>query len=819
MTSSNDFTDSQVTMIDEALSKLDLDAKCALLAGKDAWSLPAMPAIGLESIVMSDGPVGVRGRQWSGDPAVALPSPTAQAASWDVELVRDTGRLLASEARRKGVHVLLAPTINLHRSPLGGRHFESYSEDPLLTGFMAAAFIDGAQSLNVATTAKHFVANDAETERLSVDNIIDERTLRELYLAPFETAVNAGAWGIMSAYNKVNGASMTENAQLQCRVLRDEWGFDGFIVSDWTASRNTVESANGGTDVAMPGPDTVYGPALATAVRNGQVHEATVDDHVRRVLQLAVRVGALTDKKATDVTVVDSATVPDGRRHAREVARRSAVLIKNDGDALPLEDNTSLAVIGLPADEPRVMGGGSAQVFPPHILSPLEELRAACGTDNIRYVPALDARTKLPPVREGFDLRVVAHALDGTQLLDAPLSDGQINWLGEYPDGIDIDNLDTVEIFGEFTPQYGGAHEFSAAGIGRFCLAVGGIDLFTDTLRPESSDIVAGFMDPPERRTIVNLAAGTPVSLRLRCTVAQFRNDDFDMVSFRLGHADPLPDTKSGIASAALAASETAAAVVFVATTEAVESEGFDRASLALPGDQDELVAAVAAANPRTIVVVSAGAPIEMPWADDVSAILLTWFGGQEFGGALADVLTGIAEPGGRLPTTWPRRLEDAPVSTVVPQDGKLHYREQRRIGYRAWQSHAAKPAWWFGHGLGYTSWHYLEAAFSPGDGVNVLGTVEVTVENTGSRHGTEVVQVYIDALDDDDDPQRWLAGFAVVNADSGAQAVARIELPLRAAQTWDSDTHDWRTRIGTHELAIGHSFVDIRLSVPFPLI
>lgn len=281
--------------VEAALGKLDLDTKARLLAGQDMWSLPAVPEIGLKSLVMSDGPIGVRGVRWTADdPSIALPSPTALAAAWDPELARRAGRLLAQEARRKGVHVLLAPTVNLHRSPLGGRHFECYSEDPYLTGEVGSGYVKGVQDGGVGTTVKHFVGNDAETERFTVDSVIAPRPLRELYLAPFEAIVaNAHPWGIMTAYNRVNGVTMTENTHLVNEVLRAEWGFDGYNVSDWMAARSTTGDILGGLDVAMPGPVTVYGAPLADAVRAGQVPESAVDEAVRNVLRLAARVGIL----------------------------------------------------------------------------------------------------------------------------------------------------------------------------------------------------------------------------------------------------------------------------------------------------------------------------------------------------------------------------------------------------------------------------------------------------------------------------------------------------------------------------------------------
>ncbi|HIV58039.1 MAG TPA: glycoside hydrolase family 3 C-terminal domain-containing protein [Candidatus Stackebrandtia faecavium] len=802
--------------IEAALARLDLDSKCRLLAGQDNWSLPGMPQIGLESIVMSDGPTGVRGRQWSGDPAVALPSPTAQAASWDPALAERTGRLLAAEATRKGAHVLLTPTVNLHRSPLAGRHFEYLSEDPVLSGVMATAMIRGLQSEGVAATVKHFVANDAETERMTVDNIVDASTLRQLYLLPFEMAIDGGAWSVMPAYNRVNGVSMTENARLLDDVLRREWGFDGATVSDWYAARDTVRAVLGGTDVAMPGPDTVYGDRLADAVADGRVTEADVDARVRNVLRLAARVGAWNTpvaRRAAEVSI-------DGTGHAREVATRSFVLAKNDSHALPLDRDGSLAVIGIAASQPRVMGGGSSQVFPQHVVSPLEGLRAALGDGaDIRYTPAIDPRTKLPPIREGGDLRLRAYDRDGNVLLRSSMDEGLVLWLDEFPDGLDVDMLDRIEIVGTFTPHTSGVHQFCVAGIGDFELSVEDVPVVAASLRPQGDDVVASFVDPAEERADVELTAGSPVSVRLQCTITDVSDGGPALVTARIGHAPPMPPADSGIDEAAALAGDADAAVVFVSTTESVESEGFDRTDLRLPGEQDALVSAVAAANPRTIVVVVAGAPVEThAWVDDVEAVLLTWFGGQEFGHALADVVTGAAEPGGRLPTTWPRRLMDAPVTDVVPRDGRLEYREGTSIGYRAWTD-ASGVAWWFGHGLGYTTWEYLGAgfvrapsrdSFGPGD---EFGAVDVSVRNVGTRTGREVVQAYVGPANGPAASRR-LAGFATAEAAAGETVTVRVPILARSLQEWDTDSDSWTTPREDAIIHIGRCVSDIRTQV-----
>src|SRR5882724_8602901 len=364
-----------MTDVEHLLKQLDLEEKVSLLSGQVFWSLPAIGRIGLRSLVMSDGPVGVRGTGWApDDPSIALPSPTALAAAWDPELAETAGLLLGQEARRKGVDVLLGPTVNLQRTPLGGRHFECYSEDPLLSGEIAAGFVRGVQRHGVATTVKHLVGNDFETDRMGVDVRIGERALRELYLAPFERVVAAGGWGVMSAYNSVNGSPMASNGAIQDGVLKGEWGFDGVLVSDWRAARSTVGAALGGLDVAMPKMENPWGAALVEAVRSGAVPEEVVDDKVRRVLRLASRVGALGGGAA-----VTRPEELDGDRVAYEIAARSFVLVRNERYTLPLEAAglTRVAVAGALAADARVLGGGSAQVSPPHVVSPLEGIARA----------------------------------------------------------------------------------------------------------------------------------------------------------------------------------------------------------------------------------------------------------------------------------------------------------------------------------------------------------------------------------------------------------------------------------------------------------
>ena len=806
----------RATAVEAALSKLDLDAKARLLGGQDMWSLPALPEIGLGSLVMSDGPIGVRGVRWTADdPSVALPSPTALAATWDPSLARRAGHLLAQEARRKGVHVLLAPTVNLHRSPLGGRHFEAYSEDPLLTGAIGTGYVAGVQAGGVGTTVKHFVANDAETERFTVNNIVDERALRELYLAPFEAIVkNAHPWGIMAAYNSVNGHTMTEHRYLQNEVLRGEWGFDGYIVSDWMAARDTVGDILGGLDVAMPGPGTVYGEALAAAVRDGLVEESVLDEAVRNVLRLAARVGIL-DSAPAAVAEADRPAGIDGDALAREIARRSFVLVRNEGAALPLGGDRigRVALIGTAAREARVLGGGSAQVFPDHVTSPLDGLTAALPQGALTYSVGADPSEELAAAGEGFDLRAICRDAGGEVIGTSTVPGGQVQWMGnDLPDGVTHDALFSVEVTGTFTPRESGAHHFGTRGLGGFRLVVDGQVVYDGEqgMGPETDPFEAFFGAPVERGQ-VTLEAGRAVEVSLFYVVLKIEDIPIKAIAFSLVHGGPRRDPDELIAEAVEAARAADTAIVVVATTERVESEGFDRQDLRLPGRQDDLVRAVAAANPNTVVVVNSGSPVELPWRGDVAAVLLSWFPGQEAGAALADVLLGAEEPGGRLPSTWPVAFEDVPVTQVTPVNGELSYDEGVFIGYRAWDRAGRTPAYPFGHGLGYTDWAYESIDVDP-----AATTARVRLRNAGSRRGREVVQLYVAPLglsDTVERPARWLAGFASVELDPGATAEVVIDLPRRAFQIWDESARDWATVAGDYAVEAARSVSDQRLS------
>jgi len=703
--------------------------------------------------------------------------------------------------------VLLAPTVNLHRSPRGGRHFECYSEDPLLTGEIGTGYVTGVQEQGVATTVKHFVANDFETERFTVSVQVSERALRELYLAPFEMIVRrAGAWGVMAAYNSVNGVTMTANADLQLGVLKGEWQFTGAIVSDWFAARDTVADANGGLDIAMPAAGSPWGAKLVAAVGEGSVPPEVVDEHVRRVLRLAARVGAL-DGAPPSVPPASRPAAIDGDALAREIAARSFVLAANPGNVLPLEATRlrSVAVIGALARDARVLGGGSATVYPEHVISPLQGLSDALPESvQVRYAFGADPRTgALVPAKapQWKGLRATFRDGTGATLYQTELATGRGRWM-EMPAGVDAEAIASVEIAGTLTAEVSGEHQLGIRGVGRFSLAGGDATLFEGQLQPDSDDLAVVFLSPPEHRVTVDLSAGE--SLEVRLTQQVSLRPELAVVAFALGYGAPTATPDELLAEAVQAARDADAAIVVVGTTEEVESEGFDRTTLALPGRQDELVRRVAAVNPRTIVVVNAGSPVELPWADDVAAVLLAWFPGQEAGHALADVLLGAAEPGGRLPTTWPVAEADCPVLSTTPTGGVLAYDEGVFIGYRAFQRADVAPRYPFGHGLGYTSWEYEDLSVDD-------RRVSVTVRNVGTRTGREVVQVYAGPRTPDASrPSRWLAGFAGLTAGPGEAATVTIELPDRAWQVWDGG---WATIPGEYVLEAAHSLADVRLT------
>ena len=806
---------------------LSVPEKVLLLTGADSWRTQGADALGLRPMITSDGPAGVRGvRLDERQPSSSLPCPSALGATWDTELVREVATALGKEARSKGVDILLAPTINLMRTPLGGRGFECFSEDPVLTARIAVAYVRGLQSAGVAATVKHFVGNDSENERWSYDARIAERVLRELYLLPFEACVReAGAALVMAAYNKVNGIPMTEHAYLLKDVLKGEWGFDGVVTSDWHAARSTAATALAALDLAMPGPDGPWGRQLAEAVADGAVTQEVLDDKVIRLLRVARRVGALRElREPREPGEPGPAPVLIDPGLLRRATAASLVLLRNARQVLPLRPtpDSVIAVIGPNAVRPTVQGGGSAMVIPAVDSPPAAALAGALagraevivapGCQTWAMVPEPAAGSLRDPVTGQPGLRLEFRGADGTVLAAEHRAATTLAWWDGVPPGVGWGESGSIVLRAWFRPAAAGRYLIGAAGVGRHALTADGVLVADETTRVPD-DPVEAMTRPGEVRAEVTMEAGRDVFLRLEFWPAP---GGAGPLGLRLGIV-PAADDEEMMVAAVRAAARADLAVVVVGSAQLTESEGFDRSTLALPGQQDELIRRVAAVNPDTVVVVNAGMPVLMPWLSQVAAVLYAWLPGQAMGDALADVLLGRAEPGGRLPVTMPASEADAPILRAAPQDGVLSYDEGLFIGYRGYDAYGISPLFPFGHGLGYTSWLYESlVTVTPELAAGADFELRVIVRNTGARPGREVVQAYLAGPPGDPGrPVRVLAAFGIAEAAPGQRAEVSLRVPARAFARYDEDAGGWVWPGGQFTIHVGRSSADLRLSAP----
>jgi beta-glucosidase len=799
--------------IERLIGAMTLDEKTSLTGGASMWYLPPIERLGIPALKVSDGPSGVRGDSLVGRRSLSLPCGTAVGSTWNPELTRQLGGVLAAEARSKGVHVLLGPTVCIVRTPLAGRTFESFSEDPLLTARIAGAYVEGVQAGGVACCIKHFACNDQEHERMTISAEVEERTLREIHLVAFEHAVQeAGVWSVMTAYNKVNGVYCGEQAHLIGGVLRHEWGFDGLVMSDWFGTHSTALAALAGLDLEMPGPPAWLGPTLAAAVRDGQVDEAVVDGQVRHVLRLMGRVGILDRTTAPDEQEDDD---PGRRAVARRVVTEGSVLLVNDG-LLPLDPGSvaSVAVIGPNAGQ-LAMGGGSSEVTP-HRRRRVDEalaerlpgasVTAEVGCRIDRGLPPIDLR--LLSAAGGESLRI--EYFDNPELAGAPVATGEAHtarvlWIGPPQPGLAVGAC-SVRLSATFVPDVSGAWQLGLESAGRAVLRLDGAVVVDNSEPVRGSGFYGAGSEPVE--VTIDLAAGHPYDLVVEIWP---RSSSSPIMGARMG-ASP-PDTGDEFERAVAAAAEADVAVVVVGSNGQWESEGHDRPDLSLPGRQRELVDAVLEANPRTVVVVNAGSPVEMPWAERAGAVLMTWYPGEEGADALADMLVGVAEPSGRLPVTFPASVEDGPAGLGVEGDrypgveGRVVYGEGVLVGYRFFETARMAPLFPFGFGLSYGDISFDDVQ-ADADGVTVM------VVNNGPRRGTEVVQVYVRAPESlVRRPDRELVGFAKVGVDPGSRETVRVDLGAAAFRYWDVDTHAWRTDPGRYEVLVGASSRDIRAS------
>ncbi len=796
----------QTGRIARLLAALTLDEKIALLSGRDFWSLPAVERLGIPSLRMSDGPTGLRSS--NSEPATVFPVGTALAASFNPALVGEVAAAIGREAIAHGVDVLLAPGINIQRTPLGGRNFEYYSEDPVLAGTIGAAYVNGVQAEGVGTSVKHFAANNQEHRRMDGSSDVGERVLREVYLAAFEQVVREAApWTVMSAYNRINGVFCSQNDWLLNDVLKGEWGFGGVVVSDWGAAKDTTGCANGGLDLEMPGPARAYGAALKRAVEAGTVTEAAIDDHALRVLRLIERCGLL---DGNPKTARAESHGPAHRDLARRAAAEAMVLLKNEDDVLPLTDARSVAVIGALADFPAIQGGGSSQVTPERIVTPLDGLKHRIGNSaTITFERGIDAEPRTPTLNPRLlvtgtgEVGLTSRYYASPDFTGAPVLKRTESWFAKLGFGEQAQSGGDLAFSAEWTgvlrPRFTGEHRFEILHSNpEVWLEVDGEVLVSDQTARETEML---FMILPlnRRHASIMLEAGREYPIRIRyAQPAAGSIRAFNIFEVKLREPAAEPD-------AAIAAARNAdVALVFVGPGTTAETEGMDRASMRLSDEQNALVEAIATANPNTIVCINSGGPVEMPWADKVKAIVQCWLPGQEGGHAIADVLTGAVNPSGKLPVTFPRRYEDNPSFLHYPGGAHVHYGEGLFVGYRHYDALGIEPLFPFGHGLSYTSFALSEVEAPDHALAGEEITLSCTLANIGDHAGAEVVQLYLEHLAAPETmPQRQLKAFAKCELAPGEQVRVTLTLPARAFAWYDVDAGQWTVTPGRYRLHI----------------
>jgi beta-glucosidase len=796
------------------LRQMTLEEKIDLLGGVDGFFTRGVPRLGIPRLKMADGPIGVR----NFGPATTMAGGIALAATWNPQLAEQAGAEIARDARAKGVHFLLGPGVNIYRAPMNGRNFEYFGEDPFLASRIAVAYIRGVQSQGVSATIKHFMGNNSEFDRHNTDSIIDERTMHEIYLPTFEAAVKEARVGaIMDSYNLVNGEHASQNHHLLTEIAKQDWGFDGLIMSDWSATYDGVAAANAGQDLEMPSPTHMNLETLLPAIKDGRVSQATIDDKVRRILRTAIRFGWL-DREQADLSI--PRFNPQGREIALESARESMVLLKNDQDLLPLDKDKikSIAIIG-PGAYPAVpVGGGSARVEPFRAISFMEGLSNAAGpTTNVYY------HRGIPTVGE------MAQATNFT----TAATNGTAGLLAEYFSTPDLKGTPSVTRIeqhinygpgstasfpeqtlssrwtGYYTPQSAGDHSI-------FVLTtrdeIGGHRLFVDDKLVLDNWTSA--------RSVAGYSKLTLDRRPHKIVLEQHGRSNRFGAWLRLGILAPGATVEPEAKQMAARADVVVVAVGFNPDTE---SEGADR-TFGLPPGQDELIREIADTNKHAVVVITSGGSVDMnAWLDRVPALLEVWYPGQEGGTALAEVLFGNVNPSGRLPVTFERRWDDNPVhDSYYPEPGtkRIAYKEGIFVGYRGYERNQTKPLFAFGYGLSYTNFKYSNlAAQAVSDAASPGPRYEISfdVQNTGKRAGAEVAQIYVHSKQAGTPrPEKELKGFARVNLEPGKLRRVKVTLDERAFAYYDVNTKQWRADPGQYEILVGHSSAQVELRYTF---
>ncbi|KAG7448394.1 beta-glucosidase [Guyanagaster necrorhizus] len=819
----------------DVLSKLTVAEQISLLAGPDWWTTTPIPRVGIPHIKCSDGPNGVRGSShFLPTPSQCIPCATALGATFDISLINEVGGLLARECKAKGSSLLLAPTCNIQRNPLNGRAFESFSEDPFLSGMITANYILGLQNNGVGAVIKHFVCNDMEHERLSVDIRVGERALREIYLMPFMLAQKmAKPWAVMTSYSRVNGIHCSENRRLLQTILREEWGFNGMVMSDWSGTYSTSEAVAAGLDLEMPGPTRWRGDLINHLIHAGKISFNTLSSRVYAILQIVQR-AVLADPSIVKNNMLPERQLdsPDDIILNRRVAGESIVLLKNDLGVLPLDMNKirKLAVIGPNAKTRTVSGGGSAFLLSSYIVTPLEGIEAALGGTDIdvvyspgcyahRYLPMLDGWIKTADGTDGWtatfynsDPDTGASPLSTYTLLSTRL---RIN--DEKPEGLAEHFY--ILLCGYITAHESGPFELGISLVGRATMSLDGKLIVDNGMnRPQTPGDSFYGLGTIEETATADLVKGQTYEIFVKYTNTplpvssdqrEMKQPPLMMAALRVSGA-PKIDPATALDDAVSLACDADAVVCVIGTNMDWEAEASDRKGLDLPGLTDELLRRLLIANQSTVVVNQSGSAVAFPWVDKASTMVQAWFAGNECGNALADVIFGKVNPAGRLPLTFPKCIEDCTAHlNWGAESGRVTYGEGIFVGYRGYEETKREPMFYFGHGLSYTTfeWSPLEVKLT-GALTEIHATAKLTITNTGSLPGSDVVQLYvIDKECSYRRPKRELKGFAKTEILAPGQSLeVEITLDKSAFSFYNDALMAWVVEKGLFQICASRS-------------
>ncbi|KAF2008490.1 glycoside hydrolase family 3 protein [Aaosphaeria arxii CBS 175.79] len=809
--------------VDEIISQLTLNEKIQLLAGKDTFSVSDIARLGIPALKTADGPHGIRGtRSFESYPSHLLPSASSMGATFDPELMEKVGNLLGDEARNKGIHVLLAPTVCLQRSPLLGRGFEAFGEDPVLSGTMAASYIRGLQDRRVAACIKHYAAHDQSPKGIEDNEWMSQRTLRELHLAPFQIALKLSRpWAIMTAYQKINNVHASEDPILLKEILREEWQFDGLVMSDWWGTYSTSQAINAGLDLEMPGPSVFRGRALGWAVASRKVSELTIDRSVRNHLNLLKKVQP---SEPIPPSNPGAANTPENRALIRRLAADGIVLLKNEKNILPLklEGKKSYGLIGHHWVNPSLGGGGSAEVEPYYVVTPYDAMAEVVGRENITYTigaysfrnsPFLKNLTLPNSSDPGWLVEIFGENptdnSEATPLMTVVTKHNLI----DVPESLQ-GSLPTqffLRARTKHTPTTSCRFRFGLAVAGQGKLYINGtesIDLWTS--HPPKTDETPIFNRVSMQRFAeMDVKAGEPIQLELILTNTSLGHavGTAATLTARLGGFEVF-DEDAEIRRAAEIAKNVDCPIVMTGLSMDYEYEGSDRKTLRLPKRTDELIEAVLSANPNAIIVTQSGLPIEMPWVNKAATLLHAWFGGQETGHGLVDILFGSVNPSARLSITFPRVLRETPAFlTFGKADRTIVYGEGVFIGHRYQEKLEHAPLFWFGHGLSFSRFEYSNLVAPTSFEPESVFKISVDVSNSGPYDGSEVVQVYISPLTSSiQRPNRELKAFKKPSISVGATATVEFDLDKYAVSFWSEERSQWKAEEGKYAIIIARS-------------